>query len=1077
MKRSFTKTTVVKMLCLWLAFASPFIINAQCPTAGSNWTVRTAPANTWNAVAYGNGKFVAVGSGSSDYVMTSPDGITWTARTAPAGDWRSIAFGNGKFVAVGVDNVVISSTDGITWTTGTAIEYTNWTSVTYGDGLFVAVSDGGFSGAMVSLDGILWFQVSGSGTSFRSWRGITYGNGMYVAVGSFAAVVSSSDGNSWTSHNIPTNADLTSVTYGNGTFVAVADGGFHRVVTSSNGADWTTQTAAEEIAWQSVTYGNGTFVAVSSDGSNRVMTSQDGSNWTIRAATEANTWRSVTFGNNLFVAVSSDGTNRVMTSAGLGQPTISIVSDQGNTISSGTSVTFTATITSGGATPTYQWKKNNVNVGTNSATYTDAAIANNDVITCVVNQTPTCAATSNSITMSVCSPPALSIVANPGTSIVAGTSVTFTATPTNGGAMPSYQWVKNGFPVGSNSTTYTDATLVNNDFIYCEMTISQACNGIDRAFSNFIEMTVCTPTSPSISIAASTDTYMPSGTSVTFTATPTLGGTTPAYQWKKNNVNVGSNSATYTTTTLANNDVITCVLTSNNACASPTTATSNSITITICPSSVTPTVSIVSNTGTNINFGTSVTFTATPTNGGSTPTYQWKKNGTNVGSNSTTYTDATLVNNDVISCVLTSSTLCASPTTGTSNSLTMSVNTVAGEALNFDGVDDFVTLGSNSPPVTAIFTLEAWVNPATGYGLFASSGDPVEVISRWGNGGAGNATYRLGINSTGKVVLSVFTGSASSVVTSASTVPTNTWTHIAGVRAADNSLNIYINGVLNATLASALTPQSSTYAIYFGKPIAGSNRYKGSIDEVRIWNVARTATEIQNTRNGSFASAQSGLVAYYKFNQGITGHNNTSVTTLIDDSGNNRNGTLTSFSLTGTTSNWVAPGGVNSVLPVELVDFTGKNTEGGNLLTWTTANEVNNKGFQVERLNGNDWQNIGFIAANNKAGTYQFIDNAPLSMSYYRLRQIDNDGKETLSKVVSVSRSHSTKLKAYPNPVSNVLTIETTEAGDYHIFNLLGQEMLNGKTPSGGRGLDVSVLPQGTYFLKVGAEQVKFVKH
>ena len=80
------------------------------------------------------------------------------------------------------------------------------------------------------------------------------------------------------------------------------------------------------------------------------------------------------------------------------------------------------------------------------------------------------------------------------------------------------------------------------------------------------------------------------------------------------------------------------------------------------------------------------------------------------------------------------------------------------------------------------------------------------------------------------------------------------------------------------------------------------------------------------------------------------------------------------------------------------------------------------------------------------------------------------------------------KLKVYPNPVSNTLTIESSlwglgasslglGVGDYHIFNLLGQEILRGQmSPLGVRGLDVSALPQGSYVLKVGTEQVRFNK-
>jgi hypothetical protein len=88
--------------------------------------------------------------------------------------------------------------------------------------------------------------------------------------------------------------------------------------------------------------------------------------------------------------------------------------------------------------------------------------------------------------------------------------------------------------------------------------------------------------------------------------------------------------------------------------------------------SVTPSVSV---SGTSsICSGTSVTFTATPTNGGSSPSYQWKKNGTNVGTNSTTYTNAALVNGDVISCVMTANNTCQTTSTGTSNSITMSIS-------------------------------------------------------------------------------------------------------------------------------------------------------------------------------------------------------------------------------------------------------------------------------------------------------------------------------------------------------------------------------------------------------------------
>jgi hypothetical protein len=169
-----------------------------------------------------------------------------------------------------------------------------------------------------------------------------------------------------------------------------------------------------------------------------------------------------------------------------------------------------------------------------------------------------------------------------------------------------------------------------------------------------------------------------------------------------------------------------------------------------------------------------------------------------------------------------------------------------------------------------------------------------------------------------------------------------------------------------------------------------------------------------------------------------------------------------------------------SVLPMELLSFTAKNTEGGqNILTWVTASEKNNKGFDIERsTDGNTFHNIGQVKGNNKPSSYQFVDNQPFATTYYRLRQIDNDGTETLSKVVSVELKGKGKgLAVYPNPVSSLLNIENTEGSSFQILNLLGQQVLTGKTPPSEAGwLDVSALPQGTYILKVGAEQAKFLK-
>jgi hypothetical protein len=96
-----------------------------------------------------------------------------------------------------------------------------------------------------------------------------------------------------------------------------------------------------------------------------------------------------------------------------------------------------------------------------------------------------------------------------------------------------------------------------------------------------LNLSVTPSVSPTVSITVSPGSTVPSGTPVTFTATITNGGTLPVLQWKKNGVNVGINSATYTDFSIDSADVITCTLWSNVACAAVDSAVSNTITMVI----------------------------------------------------------------------------------------------------------------------------------------------------------------------------------------------------------------------------------------------------------------------------------------------------------------------------------------------------------------------------------------------------------------------------------------------------------------------------------------------------------------
>jgi len=140
------------------------------------------------------------------------------------------------------------------------------------------------------------------------------------------------------------------------------------------------------------------------------------------------------------------------------------------------------------------------------------------------------------------------------TTVCSDDTITFTATPTNGGPTPVYSWTVNGGPVGTNSPTYLSTTS-NLDSVDVQMASSVATGClIDSITSDWVTMNVTTTVTASVSVSGK-DTIC-NGTSVTFTATPTNGGPTPIYSWTVNGGPVGSNSTTYVTSTLNNGDSV-----------------------------------------------------------------------------------------------------------------------------------------------------------------------------------------------------------------------------------------------------------------------------------------------------------------------------------------------------------------------------------------------------------------------------------------------------------------------------------------------------------------------------------------
>ncbi|NDC42000.1 MAG: T9SS C-terminal target domain-containing protein, partial [Chitinophagia bacterium] len=160
------------------------------------------------------------------------------------------------------------------------------------------------------------------------------------------------------------------------------------------------------------------------------------------------------------------------------------------------------------------------------------------------------------------------------------------------------------------------------------------------------------------------------GSTATFTAVATNGGSHPTFRFIVNGhtVQYGS-SHTYATASLRLNDTVVCMMHSTDSCAAPDSIASNTILAPIWPTA-SPSVTITVSPGDTILAGTRVYFTATVTNGGPSPFYDWRKNGISTGFNRSTYTSTTLTNGDVVTCYVNTS-VCAAPSFAISNADTI----------------------------------------------------------------------------------------------------------------------------------------------------------------------------------------------------------------------------------------------------------------------------------------------------------------------------------------------------------------------------------------------------------------------
>lgn len=249
-----------------------------------------------------------------------------------------------------------------------------------------------------------------------------------------------------------------------------------------------------------------------------------------------------------------------------------------------------------------------------------------------------------------------------------------------------------------------------------------------------------------------------------------------------------------------------------------------------------------------------------------------------------------------------------------------------GQALGFDGTNDYVDFG-NILNAGSSYTKEALVyaNSLSSNSIFGAYDHPLWIAS--GHLAAANNFSGNGFVPT---------------VSDTATFPTGEWVHVAVTYdSATSTMKLYKNGTLVASTTSA--PSYAASSMQMGVWNL-SKFWNGSIDEVRLWNVVRTQSQIASNISCDLAQ-QTGLIAYYRMNQGTPGSTNTDISGVVDYSGNNNCGALHNFALTGSVSNFVA-GKANScnIINVPMINVQGNSNNIINGATTTSTSNATNFG-------------------------------------------------------------------------------------------------------------------------------------
>jgi hypothetical protein len=635
--------------------------------------------------------------------------------------------------------------------------------------------------------------------------------------------------------------------------------------------------------------------------------------WAPATGLSATTGTSVTANPTVTTTYTITGTTGACSGTTTAQVTVNPLPTIGTSVGSGTATCAgTATAITATGASTYIWSPS-----TGLSATTGATVSANPLSNQTYTITGTSAAgCSNTGTVSVTVNPLPLISGGSNTSVCLGNNTTLTAS-----GATTYSWSP---AAGLSATTGTSVVASPTATTTYSVTGTITATGCQRTAL----VTVSVNPVPTISATGSGLVTICSGSSATLTAT---GGV--SYTWSPS---AGLSATSGSTVTANPTTTTTYQITGTNSfgCSNSSSPFSEVVSVNPLPSPITG----------NTMVSTTITTQLSDATGSGTWT-------SSVPANATVNGASGLVSGVAPGTTVITYTL---PTTCSVNTV-VNVN-AASVGLNFNGTTSYVQLG-NLLTGGQSYTKEAWINvPSTvaNTNIISSPDAPFYIQS--GHLQAANNYL-----------------SAPTFAIDPGTFPTGQWVYVAVTYdQPSNTMKLYRNGVLVATNTT-----SATYAVgnYDIGAYGGAYLNNETVDEVRIWNVARSQAQLQASMNCDIPQ-QAGLIAYYRFDEGVAGGNNTSKAYVLDYSGNGNCGTLTGFALTGPGSNFET-GAVGDCSPISITVPAATNTGTATVCIGQTTTLSNS-------VSGGLWAsgNTGTATVNASTGVVTGVAGGTVNITY-----------------------------------------------------------------------------------------------